>query len=125
LIYRNNLQSPRVAPEGTSPLGQPNVEAIISGGFMLGMVPEIDEYLEDRSLSLNPGDKVILYTDGVTEARNTDEDLFGLDRLIGLIQKHGSEPAEQLLSYIKEEVYAYMGTREQYDDITLVVMEAT
>ncbi|MFA5117184.1 MAG: PP2C family protein-serine/threonine phosphatase [Candidatus Omnitrophota bacterium] len=110
---------------GRAPEYQPNVEAIISGGFMLGMVAEIDSYLEDRELNLSPGDKVILYTDGVTEARNTDEDLFGLDRLIRLIQKHGSEPAEQLLSYIKEEVYAYIGTREQYDDITLVVMEAT
>ncbi|MDD4908952.1 MAG: SpoIIE family protein phosphatase, partial [Candidatus Omnitrophica bacterium] len=102
-----------------------NVEAIISGGFMLGMVPEIDEYLEDRSLSLNPGDKVILYTDGVTEARNIDEDLFGLKRLTLLIQQHGHKPAQDLLSIIKEEVYAYIGTREQYDDITLVVMEAT
>ncbi|MDD5654514.1 MAG: PP2C family protein-serine/threonine phosphatase, partial [Candidatus Omnitrophica bacterium] len=125
LIYRSNLESPRVAPEGTSPLGQPNVEAIISGGFMLGMVPEIDEYLEDRSLSLNPQDKVILYTDGVTEARNTDEDLFGLKRLTDIISKHGHKPAQDLLSIIKEEVYAYIGTREQYDDITLVVMEAT
>ncbi|MFA5116937.1 MAG: PP2C family protein-serine/threonine phosphatase, partial [Candidatus Omnitrophota bacterium] len=130
LIYRSNLESSRVAPEGTSPLGrspeyQPNVEAIISGGFMLGMVPEIDEYLEDRSLSLSPGDKVILYTDGVTEARNTDEDLFGLKRLTDLISQHGHKPAQDLLSIIKEEVYAYIGTREQYDDITLVVMEAT
>ncbi|MFA5116358.1 MAG: PP2C family protein-serine/threonine phosphatase, partial [Candidatus Omnitrophota bacterium] len=102
-----------------------NVEAIISGGFMLGMVPEIDEYLEDRSLSLNPGDKVILYTDGVTEARNTDEDLFGLKRLTDIISQHGHKPAQDLLSIIKEEVYTYIGTREQYDDITLVVMEAT
>ncbi|MFA5116191.1 MAG: SpoIIE family protein phosphatase, partial [Candidatus Omnitrophota bacterium] len=130
LIYRSNLESPRVAPEGASPLGrspeyQPNVEAIISGGFMLGMVPEIDEYLEDRSLSLNPQDKVILYTDGVTEARNIDEDLFGLKRLTDIISKHGHKPAQDLLSIIKEEVYAYIGTREQYDDITLVVMEAT
>ena len=100
------------------------VESIISGGFMLGMVPDIDEYLEDRELSLNPGDKVILYTDGVTEARNPQEELFSLERLIDIIAKHGQEPVEQLLSTIKGEVYAFISTREQYDDITLVVMEA-
>ena len=100
------------------------VEAIISGGFMLGMIPDIDEFLEDKSLSLNPGDKVILYTDGVTEARNIQEELFSLKRLTDIISKHGSKPAQELLNIIKEEVYAYIGTREQYDDITLVVMEA-
>ncbi|MFA5116516.1 MAG: SpoIIE family protein phosphatase, partial [Candidatus Omnitrophota bacterium] len=109
LIYRNNGK----------------VESIISGGFMLGMVPDISAFLEDKQISLNPGDKIILYTDGVTEARNPQEDLFGLEKLIELIQKYGSKPAEQLLNSIKEEVYSYIGTREQYDDITLVVMEAT
>ena len=92
---------------------------------MLGMIPDIDQYLEDRELNLNPGDKVILYTDGVTEARNPSEDLFGLPRLTDIISKHGSKPAQDLLAIIKEEVYTYIGTREQYDDITLVVMEAT
>ncbi|MDD4908194.1 MAG: SpoIIE family protein phosphatase, partial [Candidatus Omnitrophica bacterium] len=125
LIYR----VPGSATGGTASAGIPNahgsVEAIISGGFMLGMIPDIDQYLEDRFLTLNPQDKVILYTDGVTEARNIDEDLFGLKRLTDLISQHGHKPAQDLLSIIKEEVYAYMGTREQYDDITLVVMEAT
>ncbi|MDD5654812.1 MAG: PP2C family protein-serine/threonine phosphatase, partial [Candidatus Omnitrophica bacterium] len=81
-------------------------------------------FLEDKQISLNPGDKIILYTDGVTEARNPQEDLFGLEKLIELIQKHGLKPAELLLNTIKEEVYNFIGTREQYDDITLVVMEA-
>ena len=91
---------------------------------MLGMVPDIAAFLEDKTITLQPGDKIILYTDGVTEARNPNEDLFSLERLIDIIGKHGSKPAEQLLSSIKEEVYSYIGTREQYDDITLVVMEA-
>ena len=115
------LESQGVVPEGTSP----NVEAILSGGFMLGMVPEIEQFLEDRQLSLQPGDKVILYTDGVTEARNPNEDLFSLPRLTDIIEKHGHRPANELLDTIKQEVYSYIGTREQYDDITLVVMEAT
>jgi sigma-B regulation protein RsbU (phosphoserine phosphatase) len=120
LIYRNKLVSEGVAPEGTSP----NVESIQSGGFMLGMIPDIAQFLEDRSITLSPGDKVILYTDGVTEARNPKEDLFGLPALIGLVSKYGSKPATELLSSIKDDVYSFIATREQFDDITLVVMEA-
>jgi serine phosphatase RsbU (regulator of sigma subunit) len=100
------------------------VESILSGGFMLGMVPDIASFLEDHQISLNVGDKIILYTDGVTEARNPQEDLFSLERLIDIIGKQGQKSAQDLLLSIREEVYAYIGTREQYDDITLVVMEA-
>ncbi|MFA5116398.1 MAG: GAF domain-containing SpoIIE family protein phosphatase, partial [Candidatus Omnitrophota bacterium] len=121
LIYRNNLGIERVVPQGTSP----NVEAILSGGFMLGMVPEIDQFLEDRQLTLNPGDKAILYTDGVTEARDINEELFGLKRLTDIISKEGHKQTRDLLDAIRQEVYSFIGAREQYDDITLVVMEAT
>ena len=104
--------------------GNGKVESIQSGGFMLGMIPDIANFLEDRSITLNPKDKVVLYTDGVTEARNPQEDLFGLPRLTELVSQHGAEPAIELLASLKDEVYAYISTREQFDDITLVVMEA-
>ena len=101
------------------------MEIIQSGGFMLGMIPSIDDFLEDRNLELHPQDKVILYTDGVTEARDPKEELFTLKRLTDIIFKYGHKPAEELLSIIKQEVYSFIDTRDQYDDITLVVMEAT
>ena len=91
---------------------------------MIGMLPEISEFLEDNELSLNCGDKVVIYTDGVTEARNPDEDLYGLSRLTDSVSRHGPEPVGELLASLKDEVYSFIGTREQYDDITLVVMEA-
>ena len=109
LVYHNDTQQ---------------VESIMSGGFMLGMMPDIDNFLEDHQISFKPNDKIVLYTDGVTESRNPHEDLFGLPRLIEIVSKHGSKPADQLLGFIKDEVYSFIGTREQYDDITLVVMEA-
>jgi sigma-B regulation protein RsbU (phosphoserine phosphatase) len=101
------------------------IEAIPSGGFMLGVIPDIAQFLDNRELFIKAGDKVILYTDGVTEARNPNEELFSLERLIDIIGKHGHKSADELLNSIKEEVYSFIGTREQYDDITLVVMEAT
>ncbi|MDD5655297.1 MAG: PP2C family protein-serine/threonine phosphatase, partial [Candidatus Omnitrophica bacterium] len=101
------------------------MEIVQSGGFMLGMIPSIDNFLEDHDIELHPQDKVILYTDGVTEARNPVEELFTLKRLTDIVFKYGHKPAEELLGIIKQEVYSFIGTRDQYDDITLVVMEAT
>ena len=101
------------------------VESIMSGGFMLGMIPDVSQFLENRGVQLKANDKIVLYTDGVTEARNPQEDLFGLPRIIDIVSKHGSKSANELLAVIKDEVYSFIGTREQYDDITLVVMEAT
>ena len=101
------------------------VEKIMSGGFMLGMFADISEFLENRQIALNVHDKLILYTDGVTEARDINENSFTMERLIDLVAVRGAQPADQLLHTIKDTVYAFIGTREQYDDITLVVMEAT
>jgi sigma-B regulation protein RsbU (phosphoserine phosphatase) len=100
------------------------VDSIMSGGFMLGMMPDIGEFLEDHQVPFNQKDKIVLYTDGVTEARNSQESLFGLPRLIEAISKNGYKPAQELLDSIKDEVYSFIGSREQYDDITMVVMEA-
>ncbi|MCE2464454.1 MAG: serine/threonine-protein phosphatase, partial [Dehalococcoidia bacterium] len=52
----------------------------LTGGIALGVAPDLD--YEQNSVTLSPGDSVILYTDGVTEAMNGDEDQFGLDPLI-------------------------------------------
>ena len=104
---------------------QGQVEAILSGGFMLGMIPDIETYLEDKKIQFDQGDKILLYTDGVTEAQNQAEDRYGLVRLMDAFQRHSLKPATELMQAIKEEVYAFIGTKPQYDDITLVVLEAS
>jgi len=100
------------------------IEAIQSGGIMLGMLPDIDAYLEEKQINLEPGDKILLYTDGVTEALNQQGERFSLDRLKEAFQNHSQMPPEELMLAVKEDVYAYIGNYPQYDDITLVVMEA-
>ena len=102
-----------------------NVEAIISGGFMLGMLDDIGTYLEEKQIKLNPKDKVLLYTDGVTEAENQNRERFTLERLKEAFMRHSQKPAQELMQAVKDEVYSFIGTYPQYDDITLVVMEAT
>jgi serine phosphatase RsbU (regulator of sigma subunit) len=101
------------------------LEAIQSGGLMLGMIPDIDMFLEEKDIILAPKDKILLYTDGVTEALNQNQDRYGLDRLKESFKEHSGTPAQDLMNLIRDEVYAFIGTTPQYDDITLVVMEAS
>lgn len=100
-----------------------SVEVILSGGFMMGMLPDIETFLEDKELKLNPGDKVILYTDGVTEAHDPQGVLYSLERLVASVRKHGHKPVEELIEAVRQEVYGFISTQDQYDDITLVGME--
>ena len=100
------------------------VESIVSGGFMLGMMLNIETFLEEKQVKLNPKDKILLYTDGVTEAENERGDRFGLPRLKEAFQRYGTKPAQEFIQALKDEVYSFIGPHPQYDDITLVVMEA-
>lgn len=99
------------------------VEVIPGGGFMLGMMPEIEDLLEDKELILRTGDKVILYTDGVTEARGDHNDMYSLIRLQKMVETQGDYPVDELIALVKNDVKNFIGDHEQYDDITLVAME--
>ena len=121
LIYRADHVP--AASGGDTAHGQ--VEAIVSGGFMLGMIPDIETFLEEKEIKLELGDKILLYTDGVTEAENQRGDRFGLPHLMESFQRHSQKPAGELMQAVKDETYAFIGAHPQYDDITLVVMEAT
>lgn len=75
--------------------------------------------------TLNEGDKIILYTDGITEARNHDLVMFGEDNLVRFIRQHRLRPATELCEEIYRMVINYIGTTspEFEDDITLMVSE--
>ena len=109
LIWRNSSQA---------------LEVIKSGGFMLGIIKNIDSYLEEKQLKLEFQDKILIYTDGVTEAENQEGDRFGLDRLKSTVIKNSQKPAHELIQAVKDEVYSFIGSHPQYDDITLVALEA-
>ena len=73
---------------------------------------------------LRPGDQLVLFSDGVSEALNADRDAYGIDRLIGLLDgmPHNLSPRERIES-ILEDVRAFVGDAEQSDDLTLMVVE--
>jgi serine phosphatase RsbU (regulator of sigma subunit)/uncharacterized glyoxalase superfamily protein PhnB len=94
------------------------LELLGSTGMVLGLFCEWDCTVEE--CSLRPGDVLALYTDGITEAFNADEEEFGEERLIDLMRQHRQRTAQTMLAAILEEVQRFSAGK-QYDDITLIV----
>lgn len=97
-------------------------ELIKPGGVMLGMLDDVEDFLTDQELELASGDTVVLYTDGVTEARSKADKLFGMDALIASIEKHASDNVHSLIEGVREDLREFMLGEIQYDDITLVAL---
>jgi phosphoserine phosphatase RsbU/P len=72
---------------------------------------------------LQPGDVLILYSDGVTEAHNPSEEEFGDDRLRDLLRRAAHLPINDMAAYILEDLKAWMADAAQYDDLTFVLMK--
>ena len=90
-------------------------------GMLLGILEDVD--YEERIIELQPGDILVLYTDGVTEARNEAGEFFGEERLRRAIEEgSGLSPAE-LLDDLYRRIYEHSKGVPQRDDITLVVMK--
>jgi len=102
------------------------IERLTEGGLVLGFLP--DQKYAQQTAALNPGDILVLFTDGITEARAPDEDitedkLFGEDRLIQVIKDNASLPAREIQAAILQAVSAHTKNRPQDDDITLVIIK--
>ena len=76
-----------------------------------------------NEIMLNKGDRIFLYTDGVTEATDENEVLYGEDRLLSYIDKNKALKAEALLSGIKEDIDNFAGDAPQFDDITMLLFD--
>lgn len=75
------------------------------------------------SLDLKPGDKIFLYTDGVTEANNKENDMYGEERLKDYLNAHCSDSYEDMLKGLRDDISAFADGAEQSDDITMLVLE--
>jgi sigma-B regulation protein RsbU (phosphoserine phosphatase) len=74
-------------------------------------------------LELAPGDKVFQYTDGVTEATNSNNELYGMDRLKAALDANSSKKVNDLLPAIKDDIDKFVGEAPQFDDITMLGFE--
>ena len=97
-------------------------EAEEDGQLPLGMMPDVK--YADSELELQSGDIVIFYTDGIIEAENDAEEMYGTERLLNLVAGIDSgESAEGVIQAILQDVTDFVGDAEQYDDITVVIVK--
>lgn len=105
------------------------VYKVKSGGVALGMMKNISRAMKEQQISFEPGDLIILYTDGITEARYRSEQngmLFGVDRIVESIMKNPTRTPQNVFEQITIDLSAFMGYKyTQYDDITLAVVGFT
>lgn len=92
-------------------------------GLPLGLDEDIDEFTNRRELTLNEGDLLLLYTDGVTEAENPEREAFGTDRLEQLVVKHRGLASADLIEQVLVALYTFAGTRPMDDDVSLLVIK--
>ena len=88
--------------------------------MIIGVMPE--RLYEAQARQLSPGDVLVLYTDGVTEAFNADREMFGVERLLEVVRTHHMASARELVEAIEAEVTAFAGEAPQSDDSTLLVV---
>ncbi len=77
----------------------------------------------EHEIELHPGDRIFVYTDGVPEATNEQDELFGLDRLIESLNSHGEDTLQELLPDLKKDIDLFVGKAPQFDDITMLGFE--
>ena len=106
-----------------------SIKRLETGGLVLGMYPDdmlrqIVEF-EQESTMLFSGDTVLLYTDGVTDTLNVDDEMFGEARLIELVMERRNASANEICAEIYNAVQNFQGEANPFDDLTLMVLKRT
>jgi predicted ATPase/serine phosphatase RsbU (regulator of sigma subunit)/tRNA A-37 threonylcarbamoyl transferase component Bud32 len=104
---------------------QGEVELIdtIDLGFQIGLEPDITDFVAQTQISLNLGDVVVLYTDGITEAENAQKQFYGLERFCEIIRQNWQQTAQEIREAVIDDVRQFIGTQKVFDDITLLVFK--
>ena len=103
----------------------PGAQMLAPGGLVLGLQGlegHFDALIEERTQPIGAGDLAVLFTDGITEAMNEEADMFGEERLSRLVQEHAALPPTALLDRVLQDIKAFVGTADQHDDMTMVLV---
>ena len=108
-----------------NPQRDPPLQVLDSKGMALGMDAGgiFEDSIEELEIVLQPGDLVVQYTDGITEAMNHENEQFGHERFYAVIEEHGHQEAEYVLWKIEKAVQAFVGQRAQADDMTMIAFK--
>jgi sigma-B regulation protein RsbU (phosphoserine phosphatase) len=108
---------PYLIREGREPL------LLTVGGPVLGILPEAP--FDEATISFEPGDLLLIYSDGYSEAMNHAFEEFGEERLLEIATQNRTAPAAELISRIGEAVAKHCAGAAQTDDMTMIVVRAT
>jgi sigma-B regulation protein RsbU (phosphoserine phosphatase) len=99
------------------------IQELPGKGIALGVLRADEFYLSEEIISLACKDRLVLYTDGLTDVITQDEQPFGLSRLKGLFQNYADMPAVELCQAVFADLSVYHGKAEPFDDMTLLVVD--
>ncbi len=97
------------------------VEPLEAGGTILGLAG--DTTFVEQEGRLDPGDALVMYTDGVTDARDRDRGFYGDDRLLAMVGRACGRSADVIVDTIMDDVRTFRGEAPPFDDLTLLVVE--
>jgi sigma-B regulation protein RsbU (phosphoserine phosphatase) len=97
------------------------IEPLSVGGTVVGMFPQMS--YEEATVELHPGDVLLIFTDGVPEAHNPENEEFGEERLQQLLRQTADLSADEISARISAEMTGWIRDAEQYDDLTFIVMK--
>ena len=100
------------------------VNTIKSGGIALKMIPDISKILKETEIDFREGDVILLYTDGITEAKNKQGQMYGLERLTTALAQHAYRKAPDIFDKVTEDYSKFLGPNpRQIDDVTMIIIK--
>jgi sigma-B regulation protein RsbU (phosphoserine phosphatase) len=90
-------------------------------GFPLGLFPNVT--YDELSLTTEPGDAIIFISDGILDAENAQSEMYGPERLSGLLCSRRDQTALEIAEAILADVSRFQGERERFDDETIIVLK--
>ena len=107
--------------------GARRAQILVPNGMVVGLKVDdgemFERLLEEQTISLQPGDLYVFFTDGISEAMNGADDCFGEVRLGQLIEDHADLPSEELRERVLREVRAFVDGAPQHDDMTMILLK--
>jgi serine phosphatase RsbU (regulator of sigma subunit) len=128
MTYARAGHTPLIYVPGACAAGASRQMQILTpDGMVVGLKLDNGEmfarHLVEETIALQSGDLYLLFTDGISEAMNGHDDLFGEPRLGRLVEKHAQLPSEELRERVLREIAAFVGDAPQHDDMTMILLK--
>ena len=127
MTYARAGHTPLIYVPGGADGGPRQVQILAPDGMVVGLKLDngemFERHLVEETIPLQPGDLYLLFTDGISEAMNARDDLFGETRLGRLVETHAHLPSEELRERVLREIAAFVGDAPQHDDMTMILLK--